>query len=254
MELRQAHSTQRLHLNEAHPRLRCNLNTALKFLILAVAAVQVTAAMAQQTSGNLNVHLHPRTLSVQAKAEELFERGNYRRAYTIYLNDLAPIGDKYAQYMLGYMCLGGLGVDQDTVLASAWYRLAAERGSPEEFVRIRDELLGKLDAVDRAHSDQFYLGLRREYSDIAISMREAIEEFENLPGASTGSLLGDASSAVTIVEPSATDDALAHRAQLRLQGHLDRITTTLGKERIDARNVTAADLDDLEASVSDFLR
>lgn len=234
------------------------MNTALKVLMLAVSVVQVTAAMAQQSSGNLNVHLHPKTLSVQAKAEELFERGDYRRAYTIYLNDLAPIGDKYAQYMLGYMCLGGLGVEQDTELAAAWYRLAAERGEPDEFVAIRDELLGKLDAADRARSDQFYLRLRREYSDIAISMREAIEEFENLPQASTGSLLGNASSAVTIVEPraggSATGEALVQRTRLRLQGHLDRITTTLGIERMDVRTLTAGDLEELEASVRDYLR
>ena len=214
--------------------------------------------MAQQSGGNLNVHLHPRTLSVQAKAEELFERGDYRRAHIIYLKELAPIGDKYAQYMLGFMSLSGFGVEQDPVLASAWYQLAAERGEPEEFVQIRDELLVNFDADDRARSDDTYRTLRREYSDIAISMREALEEFEDLTQGSTGSRLGNNSSALTIVDgqdgSSSSADGGDRNARMRLQGHLDRITHALGMERIDGDTVTAAELEDLEASVREHLR
>ena len=215
-------------------------------------------AVAQRSGGNLSVDLNSRTLSVQAKAEELFERGDYRRAHIIYLNDLAPIGDKYAQYMLGFMCLSGLGVEQDPVLASAWYRLAAERGEPAEFVTIRDDLLSNLDAVDRERSDQVYLGLRREYSDIAISMREAREEFENLTQVSTGSRLGSTSSAVTIVEPrtgsSLSGDVLIHRSLRRMQAFLDNITAILGIDRIDAETVTAGELADLEDLVRDYVQ
>lgn len=215
-------------------------------------------AVAQRSGGNLSVDLNSRTLSVQAKAEELFERGDYRRAHIIYLNDLAPIGDKYAQYMLGFMCLSGLGVEQDPVLASAWYRLAAERGEPAEFVTIRDDLLSNLDAVDRERSDQVYLGLRREYSDIAISMREAREEFENLTQISTGSRLGSTSSAVTIVEPrtgsSLSGDVLIHRSLRRMQAFLDNITAILGIDRIDAETVTAGELADLEDLVRDYVQ
>ena len=233
------------------------MNAALKFLILAVAAVQVTAAMAQQASGNLNVHLHPRTLSVQAKAEELFERGDYRRAYTIYLNDLAPIGDKYAQYMLGFMSLSGLGVDQDPVLASAWYRLAAERGEPPQFVAVRNDFLDQLDGDDRARSDQVYLQLCAEFSDIAISMREVLEEFGNLSQVSTGSRVGGSSSLVTIVEPRAggsqSGDAFVRRAKRRMQGHLDNVTAMLGADRIDAEQVTASELAALEETVRDYI-
>ena len=234
------------------------MNTARNFLIFVVAAVQVTAAMAQQSSSNLNVHLHPKTLSVQAKAEELFVREEYRRAYTIYLNDLAPIGDKYAQYMLGYMSLSGLGVEEDSVLASAWYRLAAERGEPGEFVAVRDDLLSNFDAVDRERSDQIYLGLRRDYCDIAISMRAAREEFEDLAQGMTGSRLGSTSSAVVIVEPrtgsSLSADALIRGSQRRMQAHLDNVTATLGVERIDAKSATAGELAYLEELVQDYLQ
>ncbi|MDH3757613.1 MAG: SEL1-like repeat protein, partial [Gammaproteobacteria bacterium] len=167
------------------------------------------------------------------------------------------IGDKYAQYMLGYMSLSGLGVEEDPVLASAWYRLAAERGEPEEFVRIRDDLLGSLDAPGRERSDQVLLDLRREYSDIAISMREARKEFENLSQVMTGTRLGDTSSAVTIVEPRAGNDLsvdeLNYRIQRRMQRHLDNVTEKLGIERIDAKTVTAAEIEALEASVREHL-
>jgi hypothetical protein len=234
-----------------------NLNHKLIILFLAIAFGHAAPAIAQQSGGVLSVDLDSKTLSVQAKAEELFERGDYRRAHIIYLNDLAPIGDKYAQYMLGFMILRGLGVEQDPVLASAWYRLAAERGKPEEFVAIRDDVLGSLDAVDRRRSDDVYLGLRRAYSDIAISMREASEEFENVSQVSTGSRLGGTSSAITIVEPrtggAQSADVLIIRTQHRMQRHLDRITEALGIDRIDAETVTAGQLADLEEQVQEYV-
>jgi len=230
------------------------------FKILAVSIIigHAAAAAAQQSASNLSVDLDARTLSVQAKAEELFQRGDYRRAYVIYRNDLAPIGDKYAQYMLGFMSLNGLGVEQDPALASAWYRLAAERGEPEEFVAIRDELLGQLDAENRARSDEMYLGLLREYSDVVISMREAREAFDVLRQVTTGSRLGSPASAVTIVEPSTgniqSGDALIHRMQRRMQDYLDHITRTLGIDRIEAEALTAGELSALERQVQEYVR
>lgn len=228
------------------------LGSTLKVLIIAVLLGYSTMAAAQYPGGNPGVGLDSRTLRVQARAEELYERGDYRRAHLIYLNDLAPIGDKYAQYMLGFMSLSGLGVDQDPVLASAWYRLAAERGAPGEFVAIRDELLAQLDSVDRDRSDDIYVELCRDYSDIAVSMRAAREEFDKLSRVSTGSRLGNSVSPITIVEPggaSMSIDVLNRHIRLRIQGHLDRITAKLGIERIDAKTVTARELANLEEQV-----
>jgi hypothetical protein len=238
---------------------RCviGLNKTLKILVFLVALGQFPGAAAQQSAGNLSVELDSKTLSVQAKAEELFDRGDFRRAHVIYLNDLAPIGDKYAQYMLGFMSLSGLGVEQDPVLASAWYRLAAERGEPTQFVRIRDELLGNLDEVDRERSDQVYRSLRRDYSDVAISMREAREAFEDLEQVTTGSRIGGSpSSAVTIVEPRAgsqSGDALIYRTQQRMQRHLDNVTATLGVTRLSAESLTAGELSSLENQVQEYV-
>lgn len=240
-------------------RLQCmsRLNHTLKILVFVIALGFVPQAGAQQSAGNLSVDLNARTLSVQAKAEELFNRQDYRRAHVIYLNDLAPIGDKYAQYMLGFMSLSGLGVEQDPVLASAWYRLAAERGAPEEFVAIRDDLLSQLDAAERARSDEIYLGLRRKYCDLVISMREVRDAFDDRSRMSTGSLLGGQSSAITIIEPhesgNLSGDEFMRRLERRMQGYLDHITATLGINRIEAGSVTAIKLASLEEQVDAYL-
>jgi hypothetical protein len=234
------------------------LNRTLNILVVLIALGQVPDAAAQESAGNLGVELDSETLGVQAKAEELFQREHYRRAHVIYLNDLAPIGDKYAQYMLGFMSLSGFGVEQDHVLASAWYRLAAERGEPAEFVAIRDELLEQLDEVDRRRSDALYLRLRGEYSDIAIRMREARKIFEDLEQVTTGSRLGGSPlTAVTIVDPRAGSavpgDVRIQRAQSRMQSHLDYVTSQLGIDSIEAEAVTRSTLADLDARVQDYL-
>jgi hypothetical protein len=234
------------------------LKTRLALTAGLLATFLCAIAQAQNYKPFPGETVNQRTRTIQERVEAIYAAGDYRRALLIYEKDLAPLGDKYAQYMVGFMSLSGLGVEQDPVLASAWYRLAAERGEPTEFVVIRDELLGSLDAVDRERSDQIYLGLRRKYSDIAISMREAREEFESLSQVSTGSRLGNPSSAVTIVEPRAgnslSGDALIHRAQRRMQAHLDNITGKLGIGRIDAETVTAGQLSDLDEQVQEYVR
>lgn len=108
-----------------------------------------------------------RILETQQKVDSLFEKGDYGRAYFIYRNELAPLGDKFAQYMVGYMTLTGKGVEQDIVAASAWYRLAAERGEAN-FTRVRDELWRHFNDKQRLQSDQEYMNLRIRYSDAMI--------------------------------------------------------------------------------------
>ncbi|MGI9201000.1 MAG: hypothetical protein ACR2QL_08085, partial [Woeseiaceae bacterium] len=65
-----------------------------------------------------------RIIKTQQKVDSLFEKGDYDRAYFIYRQELAPLGDKYAQYMVGYMTIVGKGTAQDFIAGSAWYRLA----------------------------------------------------------------------------------------------------------------------------------
>jgi len=63
-------------------------------------------------------------LKAQEKADSYFAKGKFDKAMLIYRDELAPVGDKYSQYMIGYMYLAGKGVQEDAIMASAWYRLA----------------------------------------------------------------------------------------------------------------------------------
>jgi hypothetical protein len=109
-------------------------------------------------------------LKTQQKADSLFEKGEYERAMFIYREELAPLGDKFAQYMVGYMNYSGRGVPEDSVAASAWYRLAAERGEAN-YVKVRDLLFSKLNDEQRENSASLYAELRAQMGDIVLVSR-----------------------------------------------------------------------------------
>lgn len=109
-------------------------------------------------------------LKTQQKADSLFEKGDYERAMFIYREELAPLGDKFAQYMVGYMNYSGRGLPEDPVAASAWYRLAAERGE-ENYVRVRDLLFSKLSEEQQLRSGSRYAELRAAMGDIVLVSR-----------------------------------------------------------------------------------
>ena len=104
------------------------------------------------------------TLRTQERVEELYLSGTYERAYFIYRKELAPRGDKYAQYMIGYMHFTGAGVPEDPAVALAWYRLAAERGEPA-IELARDELQKILSPTQIATAKGLLAELKSELSD-----------------------------------------------------------------------------------------
>ena len=171
------------------------------------------------------------------KAENLYRSGHWERAYFIYVNELAAIGDKYAQYMAGYMCVHGKGMRPDPVKASAWYRLAAERGAPE-FVEVRDELLASMSDEERQQSDHAYVELRHRYSDLALALGHLEDERRLVKSGSTGTNLNTASGPMTIVDPRSgtpmTREEYIGRIENRMQVRLDFITSKMGVERLDA--------------------
>ena len=234
------------------------MNVELKICVALSACLALSGAFAQDVSSSGGYVKDARILSIQDKAEELFEREDYQRAYIIYRNELAPIGDKYAQYMVGFMSMTGLGVHEDPVLASAWYRLAAERDTAE-FIAVRDDLHRRLDAIDMERSDGIYLRLRREYSDIAVRMREVRKDYELLRMGSgpTGTRMGRSSSPVIIVKPregsSMSLDAYQHEVGRRMQKHLNFIVRALEIERVDADKLGSTQLDGLEAQVMAYV-
>lgn len=234
-------------------RLRCeqSLNTRL-FLLLVLLLPALASAERAGDSGSFSSP----TLRLHEQAEELYRNGHPERAYFIYVNELAVIGDKYAQYMAGYMCLNGKGVPRDPIKASAWYRLAAERGAPE-FVEVRDQLLESMSEAQRDDSDIAFLKLRQEYSDLAIALGYLSDERELLDERSTGSHLNSNSSSITVIDPrtgvTMTRSEYVGRLESRIQVRLDYITARLGIDRLEA-DMNDREFADLSARVDAYLQ
>jgi hypothetical protein len=130
-------------------------------VVLLGAPVQAQADRYQLFPGKA---LDARTVSTQHKVESLYSSGDFARAFLIYRKELAPIGDKYAQYMVGYMRLNGQGVERDPAKALAWYRLAAERGE-SVLSQARDALQQSLDEDERVEADRIFAKLWQHYGD-----------------------------------------------------------------------------------------
>lgn len=225
-------------------------NTLLILLALLVPTLAMSQSMDFPTGD-----LDSRTMRTQAKVESLYERGDYKRAHFIYSNELAPQGDKYAQYMTGYMYMMGQGVDEDPVKASAWYRIAAERRGPE-FMAVRDQVLQNLNDEQRARSDDLYVELRNQYSDLVIIMELLVEDLDTLKTARTGSRLSGNASSVMIIDPKTgmpvSADHLRTRDLRNAQMRLDFVTSRLDIEPIRAEQVDDQ-IDMLWERVRDYL-
>lgn len=231
------------------------LNKRIQIILLPLLLLLWATAPAQWSefpSGNLD----SRTTRIQEKAESLYQRGDWERAHFIYVNELAPLGDKYAQYMAGYMCQWGHGVEKDPVMASAWYRIAAERDSPE-FVEVRDQMMESLGPEDRDRSDIEYIELRKKYSDLIVVMKLLSSEYAELQDAGTGSNLSGRGGSVTMIDPrsgaSISRDILVSRRLAQMQARLDFLTDKLQIAHIEARGLDRAELDTLGAQISSLL-
>jgi hypothetical protein len=147
-------------------------------------------------------------------------------------------------------------VPPDAVRASAWYRLAAERGSPE-FVEVRDQLLESMSEADRETSDEAFIALRQEYSDLVIALAQLRKERELLNASPTGSRLSGNSSAVTIIDPrtgiTITRSEFVGRVESRMQLRLDYITRTLKIDDVEA-DMSDREFEALAGQVDQYLR
>lgn len=160
------------------------LKTRLAFISGLLAGLLCVSAHAQGYRSFPGEPIDQRTRSIQERVEAVYAAGDYKRALLIYEKELAPIGDKYAQYMVGYMHLNAEGVPQDRVEALAWYRLAAERGEPL-IEQTRDELIKSMTAAEIAASDATFRELWRTIGDRALVM-ELIEQDLRTLRAQTG--------------------------------------------------------------------
>lgn len=212
-------------------------------------------ASAEQNSAFPGVSISKQLLRVHDQADEVYQRTDYERAFFIYRNELAPIGDKYGQYMVGFMYLTGKGIEEDIVAGSAWYRLAAERGT-KEFVRVRDVLMHRLDAEQLARSDQLFIEIRRQYGDLALLMRAIRKDYAELSDrTSTGSRLSSDAMMIMSVDGSGnTVSREEYRGQIerRIRARLEYIERIVGRNFVD-ENVAAVDLTAVEQQVNDYL-
>ena len=218
----------------------------------AAACLFASLAAAQSFPGT---PLNGKTLRVQNQAEEVYERADYERAFFIYRNELVPIGDKYGQYMVGFMYLAGKGVAEDRVTASAWYRLAAERGT-KEFIQSRDQVMATLDATQRANSDRIFVELRQEYGDLVLLAKGIREDYEKLRGR-TGSRLSATSSPLAIIDMNAggvsrSGSDYYGRIERRIKARLEYIAKHTEIDIIDL-GVENIDIDSIERQIAAHL-
>lgn len=224
------------------------------FLALVLGALPAWVG-AQSDEGFPSAPINMETLRVQEKAESLFDEGNYKRAYFIYRNELVPIGDKYSQYMVGFMHLTGKGTSEDRVAATAWYRLAAERGTPE-FVTVRNQLMVALRPEQKAQSDQLFIQLRKQYGDLALLMEAVRSDYEALQNR-TGSRLFSDAGALTIVDMRrggavGSGTEYYHDIEKRLRPRLEFLLKSVGMEQVDP-DIHTIDLDEVQARLDERL-
>lgn len=221
---------------------------------LLLVACTLTA-QAQASSAFAGLTINKSAIQSLEKAEQLYETGNFKRAYFIYRNELAPIGDKYAQYMVGYMNLTGQGTEADRVAAAAWYRLAAERGT-REFVLVHNQLLVSLTPEQIPDYDQAFIDLRKQYGDLPILMRAVREDYDRLR-IRTGSRVGSGASPVVIIDVrqgGAVGSAEAYYEEIenRLKARLEMVARYMQTETADI-DMSSISLDELEERVNEVL-
>ncbi|MGH8494953.1 MAG: hypothetical protein ACREVN_02350 [Gammaproteobacteria bacterium] len=121
----------------------------------------------------------PELEAAQANADEAFEAERFDEAYEIYRERLAPMGDKYAQYMIGLMHLRGLGVPEDRPLGAAWLELAAERGDAS-LAAERDAVMARLDPEEREKQRSLFKKLQADFGDCALVSRALAQDRNRL--------------------------------------------------------------------------
>lgn len=113
------------------------------------------------------------------RAERAYRKGNYKQAMWLYETRLVVIGDKFAQYMVGYMYANGEGIERNPETAAAWFLLAAERGHPE-LVKNSEAALSALSAESRERVRRQAESLRAEIGDQELLRRLLLEDKESM--------------------------------------------------------------------------
>jgi TPR repeat protein len=170
-----------------------------------------------------------RTLQAQTMVEELYVAREFERSLIIYKKELAPIGDKYAQYMVGFMYYRGHGVEVDRPAALAWYRLAAERGDPA-IIDARDALFGAMSQEEIVESNRIFVMLWRELSDSQLILDLVRKDLDILKARTGSRIPGSNTNPITIVSVRTGDtdsEAFYGRVRKRMETRLDYLDSNV---------------------------
>jgi TPR repeat protein len=172
--------------------------------------------------------LDEKTLRAQDRVEELYENGDYARALMICEEDLAPTGDKYAQYMIGFMYQAGQGVPQDPARALAWYRLAAERGEPA-LVKVRDALFKEMSPAKIAESNRIFVKLWKQMGDSTILLGLIRKDIDTLRNRTGSRIPGAPSGPITVIDLAGrvTSDSYYTAVEQRLRTRMAYLKTSV---------------------------
>ena len=182
--------------------------------------------------------MNKRTLDTQERVEELYDAGEYERALFIYEKELAPLGDKYAQYMVGYMYLNAQSVPQDKVSALAWYRIAAERGEPT-LRQARDELIERMTPPEIAVSNRIFLNLWQSIGDTKLILKLIREDMNTLKSRTGTRIRGAAISGPALIyRPSGEllPPNYYRDVRVRLETRLNYLEITVEVKDIDVES------------------
>lgn len=182
-----------------------------------------------------------KTMRAQDRAEQAYDTGDYKLAMLIYTKELAPVGDKYAQYMVGYMNRTGQGVPKNLPRALAWYRLAAERGEPV-IVEVRDKLFRKLSPEEVARSNAIFVDLWQDLGDNRLILDLVREDVEILRKRTGTRIPGGSSGQLTIIKMSgyAGSESFYTDVEERLENRLRYIRTNVEIIDIEEEQAIAA--------------
>jgi len=215
--------------------IRISLNITLAIVVGLAAAAASLPVFADAYRHFPGADADRETVHAQGLVEQLYESRQYERALGIYENELAPIGDKYAQYMVGYMYLAGQGVGANRPIALAWYRMAAERNDAA-ILYARDELLESMTPEEVAKSDEIYVRLWREFGDNRLVLNLVHEDLEILIAKTGSRIPGSYASPLTVVPGRGGangSEAYYERVQKRLDERLEYLKTNV--EIVDIR-------------------
>lgn len=150
-------------------------------VMMTLAAFMLIATSATYAKSN-------RVDQMRDQADKHYQAKDYRKAYDDY-DDLAGMGDKFAQYRLSVMNLEGLGTNENVVEAYAWAALAAEADN-KSLRSYRDTVWKLVPAEQQKKAKSRAKKLSGRYGDLALarkSKRQATRQLRSCTGSRLGS-------------------------------------------------------------------